>query len=657
MAVNECRLINSNIPQWKKDLIIRRRAVGQVLPTESGSVELTCPSVVAAVRLAEYSVDSNFFRSCRSKREQTGAHKNMRFVEQVNASHDFVEPSIILGIKDIITKIESGSSVDLKMGEEKSAKKNSSSSIINDKKTNNLCFGDGDDCASDSSEELKYGPGIVSKLKSKYLSLTLRENQGKVRPSLNSLRKATSLENILNGEEGEKSGDHKSNYLKKIQLAYNESSESRHRGLVRNNKESMKRARSVEVLTKYDRGNFRSQINEENNKDDVKNSRKRISSVSVEEKELPPPDLVKQTLQIFEKSQNSNNVSNYKNKVQKKVPEYVSGKKSVVNCSKSFRPKQNGIENGKISKIVKTSVNNYSLNSISNRSKSYEKIISKNIENCVENNSNSIPKPDIIDAVEKRKIALKRENSNESVIINKNSNNENIVKPIIKDDDNHVEKNFQLSSNHKENGLSLDLTDLAVSQNNRKKGAAIVNSTSKNNGTENGGILTDYSSETKRCISPVLVRAPPSILSSELNSTHTTPCQPMKQVGVIRPIVTNKKFQSNSSIKQQVVNKCQLTEREIEKNLINQVKSIEQPVTKVIVSLKKSSEECFPNDGTKSSDNVVKRGQYWDKKPNSMIFNFSNRKTVPDYIENDGLILTPRKEKPKVSCLNIIIFK
>lgn len=52
----------------------------------------------------------------------------------------------------------------------------------------------------DPSEELKYGPGIVSKLRCRYLSLALRQSANKQRPSLNSMRRATSLNNLLDEE-------------------------------------------------------------------------------------------------------------------------------------------------------------------------------------------------------------------------------------------------------------------------------------------------------------------------------------------------------------------------------------------------------------------------------------------------------------------------
>ncbi|XP_053671361.1 uncharacterized protein LOC128721616 [Anopheles nili] len=52
----------------------------------------------------------------------------------------------------------------------------------------------------DAGEELKYGPGIVSRLRCRYLSLALRQSVAKQRPSLNSMRRATSLNNLLDEE-------------------------------------------------------------------------------------------------------------------------------------------------------------------------------------------------------------------------------------------------------------------------------------------------------------------------------------------------------------------------------------------------------------------------------------------------------------------------
>lgn len=128
------------------------------------------------------------------------------------------------------------------------------------------------------------------------------------------------------------------------------------------------------------------------------------------------------------------------------------------------------------------------------------------------------------------------------------------------------------------------------------------------------------------------------------NETKTIRCQksefspPQKQIGIIRPLVSTKTQHTQQN----------LSNRELEKNLINRVKSIEQP-TKVVVSLK-SADEIQPAKKTSATAG----GGLWDTKPwnqqnNTMVFNFSNRKDVPDYIENDGLIIRRKREKPKVS--------
>lgn len=52
--------------------------------------------------------------------------------------------------------------------------------------------------------DFKYGPGFVSKLRYRYLSLTLRQTSvSKQRPSILELRRSTSLNNLLDGEEEE----------------------------------------------------------------------------------------------------------------------------------------------------------------------------------------------------------------------------------------------------------------------------------------------------------------------------------------------------------------------------------------------------------------------------------------------------------------------
>ncbi|XP_043276297.1 serine/arginine repetitive matrix protein 1 isoform X2 [Venturia canescens] len=146
-------------------------------------------------------------------------------------------------------------------------------------------------------------------------------------------------------------------------------------------------------------------------------------------------------------------------------------------------------------------------------------------------------------------------------------------------------------------------------------------------------------------------------ISSKIMKHHKTDVSPpQKQIGIIRPLVSTKTQQSQQN----------LSNRELEKNLINRVKSIEQP-TKVVVSLKTADEITPPKKITGSpaatgtgNPPATGGGGLWDSKHwntpnNTMVFNFSNRKDVPDYIENDGLIIRRKREKQKVGDGGVIV--
>uniref|UniRef100_A0A2S2QVU9 Uncharacterized protein n=1 Tax=Sipha flava TaxID=143950 RepID=A0A2S2QVU9_9HEMI len=127
------------------------------------------------------------------------------------------------------------------------------------------------DYHSDSSEEFKYGPGIVNKLKSKYMSMTVREQ--KPRPSL---RRSTSMDNIVDDKHIVDKPQHYSQ-PDVISMATNIKSDT------------MKRARSMETLSEMQ------MINSYNDEMQPKTTNG----------ELPPPDVVKTYKKIFEtKTQN-----------------------------------------------------------------------------------------------------------------------------------------------------------------------------------------------------------------------------------------------------------------------------------------------------------------------------------------------------------------
>lgn len=273
----------------------------------------------------------------------------------------------------------------------------------------------------DTSEELQYGPGIVSKLRCRYLSLALRQTV-KQRPTLDNLRRANSMSNLLEEENVDidevddrnaHNGDtepnscpindnkfnfngshdstvHQMEYNGKSIVAYNNCSngkidtsdmslnesikstksanESRCRQVQRGN-DSLKRARSVEALMRYDTLAWRRDVLEDS--EDYPSSNpiildeiivsdyqstvikaKTADSITIEDKiqqardrmmdpkpprrltsfmsdtERPPPDLVKQTLLKFEASANRrtrNSIQRYGNgDVAAKVATYKS---------------------------------------------------------------------------------------------------------------------------------------------------------------------------------------------------------------------------------------------------------------------------------------------------------------------------------------------
>lgn len=134
------------------------------------------------------------------------------------------------------------------------------------------------DYHSDSSEEFKYGPGIVNKLKSKYMSMTVREQ--KPRPPL---RRSTSMDNIVE----EKLLDKPKIYSQPDVISVAASVKS----------ETMKRARSMEILSEPQ----------------MTNGYKDEQQPNTKIGELPPPDVVKTYKKIFE-TKTQNDIKSFKNK-------------------------------------------------------------------------------------------------------------------------------------------------------------------------------------------------------------------------------------------------------------------------------------------------------------------------------------------------------
>lgn len=259
--------------------------------------------------------------------------------------------------------------------------------------------------SEESTEDLQYGPGIVNKLKNRYLNLTLRELNGKNRPSILNLRKATSLEHLLDDETpGEKA--RKDGRIFEQRHHENEVKTRYHRYQIKAAPYEIKRARSVEAIsqtvtnnTSYNIENdikfkreslnedmliYREEGNEETRKNDKttsdnnmngilhhKNTSNNVSSrinrplrikPIMNEREKPPADVVKETKKLFERPELRTKQVQHTGEVAAKVATYkniigqtkqTAGKKPplkqkpvlIIDKKKAPITKQNSVDN------------------------------------------------------------------------------------------------------------------------------------------------------------------------------------------------------------------------------------------------------------------------------------------------------------------------
>ncbi|KAI5699862.1 hypothetical protein M8J75_010057 [Diaphorina citri] len=503
-----------------------------------------------------------------------------------------------------------------KMGEENmmninnAKNSNLSKSIRSGNKHSEKTNGNYDGEASDSSEELQYGPGIVNRLKTKYLSMTVREYQNRgARPPLSNLRRANSLENLLAAEKTE--SNNKSFIMscaKKFETATENITKSKR--LSRSeakpviSRESMKRARSVESLLRT----FKDIVIEEmNNSCTTQESPTKISPEKTPSAaEFPPPDVVKETLKIFEKSPVINKSKNTPIKPVISTKPNILTEKPKISCSNTnakpvVSPKpiiitQNYKTNNS-DKAVKTNVS-----AKPNTSNQTQPVvpITRNSKNVSFNSSPPHDKTKLMNNV-----INKAQDSTESQILKSEPKTEQ--PDIIKTESPKLENldaiNFNVKSNEVvENNENKNLTNLIKSNNsmpNSNVSSKSVSNVALNNIRKSGTTMEFKFPCAKNN----------SYLPQDRNQ--------VRQVGIIKPIQ-----QPTQQVSPPVVE----TVNKIETNVISK-----NPVNQVVLSIK--------------TENV----NLWDSKPwhhrqNTMVFNFCNRKDVPDYIENDGLCLHNRND-------------
>lgn len=693
--VEKDNLTERTVPQWKKELIRKRASLRSAsFPTMTNNMYTSVHVgkqrdviITANERAVDHSRQPDFHLQQRaslgmSERLFVPAVDNMKLLNEVGVRDNVAVKSRSRGNNVSRTECIRENYVKhvIEMNEEKcydkfrfAINKFSSNSRVKIRSLSPPTNKD-EDNTSDSSEELQYGPGIVNKLKTKYLSMTLRENQKRgVRPSLSNMRKASSLDNLLDDDIMDTD---KSYHISSVISCVNKfeySSKESTGCLTLNFYADLKRARSMETLhddkkesnvksvvvsktkltnqckspTKPFNGlllPLESIVNEdiiivENTVSEVKSDDRKRNSL--ENPELPPPDVVKETLKIFENCQKKSNCNTWNGskfsssprspeinskppkgdvkkqgcgkpvlypkpvisaadpkskRLNRKPPLELNGKSNVTENTE----KQNGVQNG-FCEEKKLNSNSKSNHEIDIRSSSPVSVLKINFQKSPESNNHSV--------------SLNGDKISPDVICNGKPAN-SIVSPVI-------EKLNGITSPKKSPEKKLDCSPT-------KTHPAVDNE--EDNGVRN------------------------QILDTENKYKHDIlkPSEglPVRQVGIIRPLVSTK-----------VNNTPSLTPQEIEKNYINTKKSLESEknTEKEKDDSENSSlyskEQCVNFNTHNSPNNVSKPSTLWFNKPwnqqqNTMVFNFKDRKEVPDYIENDGLLLTTNRDRAKVSVIN-----
>ncbi|XP_063973226.1 uncharacterized protein LOC135160528 [Diachasmimorpha longicaudata] len=770
------------IPQWKRDLIRRRQqnrgiSPGGVSPAGApGAVE---PGVPEGLDSTSDNATADVPNSSESWSTQVTPVLVQNTTASGAASREFNDSTLAGNVKPVACSMHLESNGSL-CPEEPATLKNHPMNFDNcdanrykkyvspdesrespkNKKnlTNEFCIRERsvimDDCESDSSEELQYGPGIVNKLKSKYLNLTLRETN-KTRGSVQRFRRAASLEDLLDC-------DHETEKTRKFTKKAPGVSvkPERYRNSSRGN-DSMKRARSVETLMRYQSDDDkippgklniqkepvndhivlidRTTVNIENRlmKDRPKamNKPKRVRPL-LADTERPPPDLVKTTLRLFEgsvkklkpKGEVAAKVATFKTindtlkaqTIKKIVPKPPLQPKPFVNGSlksSGFPKKANDLETSELPRNgVASDPIVQSVSSVVSKFQMIEKSASPEPPHKFKFSPAPSPEPfpTRVKGTEGSAKAVpvvlgsqgsKRDSRPNSCPVSTTTTETTcqISSPEKMEDlevgrdtsglieGRVLEDNKELGENDEIEGSKIParvceeprtLVEVDVESEIPAKCQAPTNGVTDPLGEKTDADSTD-SKETSRIeeaepevkepkVDVAVTNEKPIGAISSLGLIKTSPISSYpstkesktiksqksggspipKQIGIIRPLVSMK-----AQVPQQ-----NLSNRELEKNLINRVKNIEQP-TKVVVSLK-TAEEIQPVNkscsGGAGGEGGGGSGGLWDTKPwnqqnNTMVFNFSNRKDVPDYIENDGLIIRRKRDKPKVGDGGIIV--
>lgn len=604
--------------------------------------------------------------------------------------------------------------------------------ILNEAQVQQTTEGDED------GDGFKYGPGFVSKLRYRYLSLTLRQTSvAKQRPSLAQLRRSTSLNNLLDeetveeheqdvvqhagGGEEEEDVDTKANAIngnsnnKNITAHENQKNHNRN-GIEKPLTESftlpsdgphhvrssrsvdkslnLKRARSVEAILRYDHSAWERDIQ----KDRIENgsATKVPSEVTIEDKiqcardrplshqppkrltslidddERPPAGICKQTMRIFEATANkkrnpatrpigpevANKVALFKGQ---EKPAIASKKPTIHPRITSPNP------------IINNHLNNGSPTKPMNNSEKFAKytkektvlpkldinIIKNNLETKSSSaNHGSWSPADNKDAYRSIKLDYSPANSDSSL-----SSTPNVMSPFR--NSMSPQLNDPLPAKKLDQTTSPLISSLSSKLNNLQMETSTPKAYSKSNNLlkivdDVDTVSIDKDASDNKPTNGELKSSNDEVHSSKAVMSFSPKIN--NNVGTNGKLHHEKSPDNNGEVKTVkdsfVVTKPSQAPPPPPYTTKQQVSRDNNDKSSFVPTVNESKSSTIESSEPSAPPKWTVKKKSWSSKENddsagnTIVFNFSDRKDVPDYIEHDGLILRRKRELPKVSKTN-----
>ncbi|KAH8235859.1 hypothetical protein KR032_009679 [Drosophila birchii] len=622
-------------------------------------------------------------------------------------------------------------------------------------------------------EDLKYGPGIVSKLRCRYLSLALRESRQQ--SNKQRLQRSTSLNTLLDREDDDGEAENEAEAAaaegaatqvrakstpppilgakpqankplpqrpvslgangtvvgggggggsvfagnaagtKTEEAQSNGGSGNRSRHFKRGN-EVMKRARSVEALL-CEKSPWNSQrisvapppapvasskvaatstataasptcVTIE---DKIHNARERLHSGTdtappkrlasiIDDTERPPPDLVKQTLKMFEASANRRPRTAHRTNGVGGVASKVASYKSINNKLSTPAPSLGFASSTPLRPthahpdIIPRQVTGAQDSPISTLSIMMRRIDLGDTE--TPDRKEATPQSEAPSETER----TEGDEGDGEATADTDGDHDRI------DDDDNRDHNNDGDGDSSDNNEQRDKMGAAAGDKPKPPAETITTTTGVTTAAVAGGAqqrsFASASTENAHVASGGGGSGASEVQVRKLNSSETLPTVTTKQIGVIRPLFNSQSVGSGSITSSSASSSIPLTSREIEKNRINEMKKStateagagagavasagagSSPTTSLdtVINTKEAAEETDATNASplwalrklRSSQSQrhggggVAASSSHTTENTSMVFNFSkSTKEVPDYIESDVVIFRPKRELPK----------